>query len=555
MAHTVMDELSRGGVELVVISPGSRSAALAIAATAHSDIETRVVLDERSAAFHALGRAKASGMPAAIVSTSGTAPTNYFPAVVEADMSLTPLIVLSADRPEELRDVGANQTIDQIRLFGDRVRLFADIEAPGPDVDNNETWRAIVSDAVAMAIGQRGQPGPVHLNLAFREPTVPIADDGRSHADEYPFPTEGRARNVPWIDRTWPDQESVNLQLDPAVRGLVIAGEGEYHRQRVLDAAASMGWPVLATALSGMRGLDVVSSYHHILSGGIPNALMPEVVFAIGSVGPSQRLEHLIESSVGLRFRIDARGRHIDPSLNATEVLWADPAVTLESRGPGQAPTDWTMGWREVEQRVFSRLSESLAQAPVSGPVVARALNEVPWGTLVVASSLPIREVDAHLARRGSVIANRGASGIDGFVSTALGVASVAPRTLALTGDLSLIHDSNGFLSDVVDDLVMIVLDNNGGGLFDALPPATHAPFYERLFVAPHDRDIEQLARFHDIHFNVASMPEDVITESTERLDAGGRHLIRVPIDRGADLETHEMLDEVSRATAALLQP
>ena len=204
MASAIMDELFRGGVGLVVISPGSRSAALAIAAAEHPNLETRVVLDERSAAFHALGRAKSSGMPAAIVSTSGTAPTNYFPAAVEADMSLTPLIVLSADRPEELRGVGANQTIDQIRLFGDRVRFFADIEAPDSDFDGNNTWRSTVSKAVAMSLGQGDRPGPVHLNIAFREPTVPVVDDGRSRALEYPFTTEGRPGNLPWIDLRMP---------------------------------------------------------------------------------------------------------------------------------------------------------------------------------------------------------------------------------------------------------------------------------------------------------------------------------------------------------------
>jgi 2-succinyl-5-enolpyruvyl-6-hydroxy-3-cyclohexene-1-carboxylate synthase len=546
-----MDELFRGGVGLVVISPGSRSASLAIAATEHPNLETRVVLDERSAGFHALGRAKASGMPAAIVSTSGTAPTNYFPAVAEGDMSLTPLIVLSADRPQELRGVGANQTIDQVRLFGDRVRFFADIEAPDSDFDGNDAWRSTVSKAVAMSVGQGDRPGPVHLNVAFREPTVPVADDGRSRALEYPFTTEGRPGDLPWIDHALPDEESTDFELSPSARGLVIAGEGEYDRRRVLDAAVSMGWPILATAQSGLRGLDVVSTYHHILSAGIPTSLMPEVVLTIGSVGPSLRLENLVGSSIDLRIRVDRWGRHIDPSLNATEMLRANPALLLERRGPGKAPTDWTKAWSEAGRRVFSSTKEHLGQAPISGPVVASALNQVAWETLVVASSLPIRDVDAHLDRQGLVIANRGASGIDGFVSTSAGVASIASRTLAISGDLSLLHDSNGFLADSIDDLVIIVLDNNGGGLFDALPPAKHAPSYERLFVAPHDRDIEQLARFHDVAFAVAATPEAIIAEAEERLRSGGLHLIRVPIDREADVETRRMLDEVSRAEVA----
>jgi 2-succinyl-5-enolpyruvyl-6-hydroxy-3-cyclohexene-1-carboxylate synthase len=472
-------------------------------------------------------------------------------------MSLTPLIVLSADRPEELRGVGANQTIDQIRLFGGKVRFFADIAAPNSDADDNGVWRSVVSDAVAMAIGQGGRPGPVHINLAFREPTVPVGDDGRSRVDEYPFATNGRPGDLPWIDQTLLDEESADLegafvQLSPLDRGLVIAGEGKYDRRRVLDAAASMGWPVLATAQSGLRGFDVVSNYHHVLAGGVPISLVPEVVVTIGSVGPSSRLEELVESSGGLRIRVDTWGRRIDPSLSATDVLKADPAMLLEQHQPGRASPDWANGWQDVGQRVSSKVHDQLGWAPMSGPVMAGALNEIPWETLVVASSLPIRDVDAHLARKGRVLANRGASGIDGFVSTSLGVASISPRTLALSGDLSLLHDSNAFLTDSVDDLVLIVLDNNGGGLFDALPLATHAPDFERLFIAPHDRNFEQLARFHEVAFAVAVTPQEVIAEAKQRLRAGGRHLVHVPIDRRTDLEVREMLDEISRAEVLL---
>ena len=254
MARAVVDELSRGGVDLVVISPGSRSAALAIAASEHPQLETRVVLDERSAAFHALGRAKATGFPAAVLSTSGTAPANYFPAIVEADMSLTPLVVLSADRPMELRGVGANQTIDQTRLFGEKVRFFTDVEAPGSDANLNESWRSTVSEAVARALGQGDRPGPVHLNLAFGEPTVPVADDGRTLVSEYPFAIDGRAAGAPWIDPAIRVPGPADLHLVGSSRGLIIAGEGDYDRGGVMQAAETPGWPVLATALSGIRG-------------------------------------------------------------------------------------------------------------------------------------------------------------------------------------------------------------------------------------------------------------------------------------------------------------
>jgi 2-succinyl-5-enolpyruvyl-6-hydroxy-3-cyclohexene-1-carboxylate synthase len=556
MARAMMDELWRNGIGLVVISPGSRSAALAIAAAAHPDLETRVVLDERSAAFHALGRAKATGFPAAVLSTSGTAPANYFPAVVEADMSLTPLVVLSADRPVELRGVGANQTIDQIRLYGHRVRFFDDVEAPGSDVNLNESWRSTVSKAVATALGQGDRPGPVHLNLAFREPMVPVTDDGRTQGLEYPFSIDGRQEGGPWTNPVIPAPPSADLRVVGSSRGLVIAGEGEYDRGGLMEAAEALGWPVLATALSGMRGESVVSTYHHLLIGGVPQHLTPETVYVVGAVGPSQRLEDLIESAVGQRIRVDARGRRIDPRRNATQVLHAEPVAILIRAATTKTAPHWAEAWLEADRQLRETIDRSLDEVTVpSGASIARSLNDVSWERLVVASSLPIREVDSHLTRRGTVIANRGASGIDGFVSTALGVASAKSRTLAISGDLSLLHDSNGFLCDVIDDLVMIVLDNDGGGLFDDLPPAAHAPSYERLFVTPHGRDLEQLARFHNLWFMTAQTPEEAASSSMEALDRGGRHLIRVPIERRADLKARQMLDEASRGAVSLLQP
>jgi len=555
MARAVVDELFRGGVDLVVISPGSRSAALAIAASEHPHLETRVVLDERSAAFHALGRAKATGFPAAVLSTSGTAPANYFPAIVEADMSLTPLIVVSADRPVELQGVGANQTIDQIRLFGEKVRFFAHVEAPGSDANLNESWRSTVAEAVAMALGQEDRPGPVHLNLAFREPTVPVADDGRAPASEYPFAIDGRAAGAPWVHPAIPVPPPADLHLVGSSRGLIIAGEGDYDRGGVMKAAEALGWPLVATALSGMRGESVVSTYHHVLVDGVPEHLIPETAYVIGAVGPSQRLEDLIESAVEQRIRVDGWGRRLDPRNNATDVLHAEPVATLMRAATSRADSRWVDAWMAAEMSVRQAVDQTLDKvAAPTGASIVRSLNDVSWGTLVVASSLPIREVDAHLVRRGNVIANRGASGIDGFVSTALGVASTAPRTLAISGDLSLLHDSNGFLSEFVDDLVMVVLDNNGGGLFDALPLSAHAPSYERLFVTPHGRDIEQLARFHELGFITVRTPQEACAASAERLDAGGLHLIRVPIERRADLEARQSLEDAGRAAVSLFQ-
>jgi 2-succinyl-5-enolpyruvyl-6-hydroxy-3-cyclohexene-1-carboxylate synthase len=537
----VIDELARNGVRLIVLSPGSRSGALAIAAAAHPGIEAIVVIDERSAAFHALGRSKATGAPAAVVSTSGTAPANWFPAVVEADMSCSPLVLLSANRPEELRGIGANQTIDQTRMFGDKVRAFTEIAAPG-DEDLDAGWRAGVSRAVGAALGNGDRPGPVHIDIAFREPTVPVSDDGRTRADPYPYPTEGRPGGAPWEHAPSAARGEVP-RLGYRPRGLVIAGDGAYDRPGLMSAASELGWPVLGTALSELRGTPVIDSYHHLLAAPVPDRLRPQTVVAVGRIGPSERLEALFGMGEE-RVRIDAWGRHIDPGRNATSTHAADPVAALRHVEVGDRDETWAQEWATAASRVRRALRDDLAATTAaSGAGVATALDVVDWGCLVAASSLPIREIDAHITRSGPVVANRGASGIDGLVSTALGVASALPRTVAMVGDLSLIHDGNGLLHDGRRDLVLVVVDNNGGGLFDSLPQATHAPGYERLFVTPHGRDLADLARFHRVgHARVEAM-EGLVGAVEDALARGGTTLVVVPVDRAHDLATRRRLD------------
>jgi 2-succinyl-5-enolpyruvyl-6-hydroxy-3-cyclohexene-1-carboxylate synthase len=549
MARSLIDELARGGVELVAISPGSRSTALALAAVAHPTIETRVVLDERSAAFHALGRAKVTGDPTAVICTSGTAPANYLPAVVEADLSLTPLIVLSADRPVEMRGVGANQTIDQVDLYGDRVRLFTDVPAPSETDDLNEEWREIAAASVSASLGMSDRPGPVHINLAFREPTVPLSDDGRSVLSSYPFEIEGRKGGERWQVGAVAASESGRAALDYHANGLVLAGEGLYDCERLIEVADGLGWPVLATAQSGVRDERVISAYHHVLAGGVPDLLWPDLVYAVGAIGPSQRLEELI-AKASVRVRVDSWGRSIDPNRNATHVIRADPVATLFRIDTSHlVDLSWRDRWKRADRDARAAASRLLEQSKSpSGPAIAQAMGDVDWEVLVVASSLAIRDIDAHLGRSGTVVANRGASGIDGFVSTALGVSSTGLRTVAVTGDLSLLHDSNGFLYDRSDDLVIVVIDNNGGGLFDALPQASHASDFERLFVAPQGRDLAQLAKFHDLAYTDVDHVSDLSKIVGDQLGSPGISLIRVGVDRSHDLEMRQRLDEVGRS-------
>ena len=542
MARAIIDELARGGVGLAVISPGSRSTALTLAADEHPGIETVVALDERSGGFHALGRAKAHGRPAAAICTSGTAAANYYPAVVEADMSLTPLVALTADRPAESRGVGANQTIDQVDLYGGRVRFFADIAAPEAGASLNGEWRRVASRAVSAALGSGVRPGPVHLNVAFREPTVPAPDDGRAVSRPYEHGVEGRADGARWTTDVIAGPPEAAVDGLSASRGLVIAGDGDYDRERLTAEARLLGWPVLATAQSGLRGGDVIGSYHHILAGGVPERLRPEAVAAVGAIGPSRRLEGLVAAAEH-RVSIDRWGRRLDPGRNATAVIHGDPAQVLAS-ADGSPSEEWSALWRASDAAVDEATKTAVAGGRHwTGAGAVRALNLVGWDRLVAASSLPIREVDAHLRRPGQVIANRGASGIDGLVSTALGAAAPGEATAALSGDLSLLHDSNGFLTDVSRDLVVVVLDNDGGGLFDSLPQARHAPSYERLFVAPHGRDLARFAGFHGVEFAEVGDPGELAEEANLRLGRGGAHLLRAAVDRGRDIEARRSLD------------
>lgn len=535
LARALIDELVVHGVTSVFMSPGSRSGALAIASAEHADIDLRVVLDERSAAFHALGVARASNGPAVVLCTSGTAVANFFPAIVEADMACVQLVAVSADRPVELRGVGANQTIDQVEMFGAKVRAFEELAAPEPLVDANRLWREAVTRAMNRARGPR--PGPVHLNVAFREPTVPVTDDGRTVGEAYRF-------GIPRID-TGEDlvaevHPSATFDI-PADRGVVIAGEGEYDRRGLADAAAAAGWPVLATALSGMRGGAVVSAYARLLRNGVPEDLLPRTVVAVGSIGPDTRLEDLVEAA-DTRVRVDWWGRSIDPRRNSTHVVTGDP-VSLLSGIEGTADAEWRRTWAEADEMAKVEMGRLLAATEgITGAEVAVALNDVDWGALVVASSLPIREVDTHLTRGGSVFANRGASGIDGFISTAFGVASVIPRTLALSGDLSLLHDSNAFIHEGRFDLTVVVVDNEGGGLFDSLPQAAHAPEFDRLFVTPPKRDLEAIASFHGARFASVTDTPALVSDANASLESGGVHVIRVPVDRGLDLDVRRQL-------------
>ncbi|HEX9864329.1 MAG TPA: 2-succinyl-5-enolpyruvyl-6-hydroxy-3-cyclohexene-1-carboxylic-acid synthase [Acidimicrobiia bacterium] len=550
LARTLADELHRHGVDYAVISPGSRSAALAIAFDEHPAIATRVILDERSASFHALGRARATQAPVVALCTSGTALANYLPAVVEADLALVPLILISADRPPDMLHVGANQTIDQNRIFGERTRWFCNLPPPEPWHDGNAYWRTTVSQAVARALGHGGRPGPVHLNVAFREPTVPVGDDGRSKALPYPHSIEGRPDQARWQDHQRARPGPGRLPDIEDERGLLVVGEGDFDPMELALAAERLGWPVLGTALSGLRGTEVVTTYHHLLVEGVPPALRPSYLVTVGRIGPSDRLAQLSGLPIP-HIQIDPWGSWNDPRRDSTLLLEADPATTLDSVGRPLVGR-FRETWAEADATMRSALDQRLAEIEAAtGPSVARSLGALEFDLLVVASSMPVRDVDAHTIHKAKTIANRGASGIDGFVSTAMGAASSGRRTLALAGDLSLLHDAGGFVTDERGDVVYLVIDNGGGGLFDLLPQAEHAPNFDRLFVTPHGLALARVAEAYGLGVSVVDRLDGLAATVTGRLAEGGPQVVVVPVDRETDLKQRRGLDDVARLVCA----
>ena len=474
LARTLVDELVRNGVTDAVLAPGSRSAPLAFALH-DADLRLHVRIDERSAGFLALGLAKASGRAVPVVTTSGTAAANLHPAVVEASYAGVPLLVLTADRPPELRGSGANQTIDQVKLYGDSARMFVEVGAS--EQGQEDYWRGLVCRAIACAAGDLGTaPGPVHLNLAFREPLVP---DGAG------VPA-GRPDGAPWTSRTRP--AAVTVEDDLPDRTVVVLGDGADLSAVVL--AEARGWPVVAEPSAGAVGPNVVDCAELIVATpGWAEQQHADRVLVVGRPTLSRAIGRLIASAPS--DVVAQRGTWTDAHHRAGRVL---PAVPAPGRPRGSS--SWLDSWLEAGRRARQVVSP-LLDAGVSEPAIAVAVAASP-APLVVGSSKPVR--DLFLARpRTRVLANRGAAGIDGIVSTAVGAAlALGEHTVALMGDLTFLHDANGLVlgpDEPRPDLTIVVTNNDGGAIFGLLEQGApeHADAFERVFGTPHGMDLQAL--------------------------------------------------------------
>jgi len=547
-ATVLADELVRCGLSEAVLAPGSRSAPLALALFGRAqagDVRLHVRIDERSAAFTALGLAKASRRPVALVCTSGTAAAHFHAAVIEADESGVPLLVLTADRPPELRGTGANQTIDQLKLYGTAARWFCETGVPEAQPGLAGYWRSLACRAWAAAAGLAGGwPGPVHLNIPLRDPLVPGAAD-----PPWPEPLDGRPAGAPWttFPVAAPPAAAESLALDWAERGVVVCGDGDYDPQPLLELAEAAGWPVLAEPSSNARrGPNALSAYGYLLGApGFAGQHRPDVIVSAGRPGLSRGQFALLRGAPGaapLRHVVLAQGpgHWADPARTATDVA---AAITLRRPAAQRGRSAWLTAWQQADAAARQAADKILDGGDaVTEPRLARDLAAaLPGGALLwVASSQPVRDVDLHMAPRTGlrVLASRGASGIDGLVSSAIGAALAhqaagGGAAAALLGDLALLHDAPGLMlgrSEPRPDLCLVVASNDGGGIFSDLEQAAFPGPFERVFGTPHGADIASLA-------GAAGIPHarlDAAAELPAVLDGGGLRVVEVQTDRAA---------------------
>jgi 2-succinyl-5-enolpyruvyl-6-hydroxy-3-cyclohexene-1-carboxylate synthase len=574
LASAMAEELARSGVRRAVISPGSRSTPLAVALWREPGIEVSVILDERSAGFFALGNALATGEPAVVLCTSGSAAANLHPAVVESDEASVPLIVLTADRPPELRDIGAGQTIDQLKLYGEAVRWFCEVGTHDADDEGLLHFRSVACRAHAVACGDP-RPGPVHLNVPWREPLAPVAVEGQVSASD-PLALQGRGDaplnqirpGAPRADVALLDRVAARIEATPA--GLVVAGRQNDPAlaEPVVELAAAAGYPIVAEPTSQLRRGPhdrslVISTYDHIARDR-PESLQPELIIRVGDMPTSKPLRQWLAAARGLeQVVIDPTGEWRDPTRRADTILRADPAATaraladrvarLRPAARAVAGSDFATAWLEAESTVRTAVDERVEGLDeLSEPGVwyslARALRD--GDAVFAASSMPVRDLEAFLRPGPEGVrfaSNRGANGIDGLVSTSAGIAAgTGTRTWAVLGDLALFHDLGGLgAASRVAELRLIVIDNSGGGIFHFLPQAEAMadPEFEALLGTPSGLDPAAAAELHGLSVAVPSTP----AELDEAL-AGEARMIVVRTDRHRNLALHRELAEAAAA-------
>lgn len=560
-AEAVAEALAGAGVQHVCLAPGSRSTPLVLAFAAHPGLRIWRHLDERSAAYFALGIGQVTNRPAALLATSGTATANFFPAVVEARMAGVPLLVITADRAPELRHSGANQTIDQVKLYGDQALWSVDLplpEAGAPELALRNL-KALVVRAVAMAAGL--PPGPVHLNAPFRKPFEPL--DGEPPAREEPAgPTLHVTRG-----QLLPTEAQATLlgsMVAENPRGIIVAGPRRRQKDGFAEAVTTLaryaGYPILADPLSGLRfgpwvaETAILGGYETYLMADGPGWAEPELVLRFGAVPTSSTLNHYLDR-IRPKHRIHVResGVWADDSHRTTLYLQANETATcgaiLAQMGARRRPLGWAAQLQATEGLYWQVMSKAMAESEFDGAYVADLMRLLPANAhLFAGNSLPIRHVDQFARPRTRplhVYANRGASGIDGNTSTALGVAAATGEPVVLlAGDITFYHDMNGLLAVRQHGLklITVLLNNNGGNIFRRLPVARIEPPFTDLFVTPHGLEFGPAAELYGLAYTRVGSRPAFRQALRAALAAGEPALIEVRTDGRTDHERRQEL-------------
>jgi 2-succinyl-5-enolpyruvyl-6-hydroxy-3-cyclohexene-1-carboxylate synthase len=556
LLRALFDELGRCGMRHACTSPGSRSAPIVLSLVREPRIRCWSHIDERCAGFFALGAAKASGTPVAVTCTSGTAAANLAPAVIEAHEARVPLIVLTADRPPELRDVGAGQAIDQIKLYGSAVKWFVELGNHEVTPERLRWIRTLACRTYWTAL--EGRPGPVHINVPLREPLVL----GGEELPEDPMP--GRHGGRPWVLRAPAVLALPEGDVDMPPRGLVVAGGS--HRQAGLASSVArfaerFGYPVLADPLSGSRRTqEAIATYDLLLRNPRFAAEMrPELVIRVGDLPTSKPLRAWLSSLSDVpQIALDPEGAWQDPSGELGADFAFDPEAVFEAATPaGARDRGWLESWRAADAAIAQAIAEALGDE-LSEPLVAATLGKsLPSeATLFVASSMPIRDVEEFVPAREDpprVLSNRGANGIDGTVSAAFGAAAVGGSPVVLLiGDVALAHDIGGLMAArrLGLSLTIVLLNNDGGGIFHFLPVAGEQDAFEEHVATPHGLDFAHAAALYGCQYQRV----DTIANFEVALRAGigspQTTILEVRTDRAENLALHR---RVADAAAAVL--
>ena len=562
MLRALADELARCGMREACTSPGSRNTPIVLALVREPRLRCFSHIDERCAGFFAVGAARASGRPVAVTCTSGTAAAELMPAVVEAHWGRVPLVVLTADRPAELRDVGAGQAIDQLKLYGDHAKWFCELELPRVLDAAAMRWiRQLACRAYWTAL--EGRPGPVHLNLPLREPLVlgePL--------DPEVVELAGRPDGRPWVRRrAIPDPPAPHPPVSLPARTVLIAGRTEdddHVASEIAAFAQRLGVPVLADPLTRAReGASAIATYDLLLRDpAVAASLTPEHVLRIGDLPTSKPLRAWLASlpSTTEQTLVDPGASWQDPAAVIGAVWPGSPGALLRTLDGTPDPA-WLTAWRSADDRAAAGLTATFAAEPdLSEPLVARRLGEWlgPEQMLFVASSMPIRDVELHLPARvplPRVISNRGANGIDGTVSAAFGAAAARPGhpVVLLIGDVALLHDLGGLVAArrLGLELTIVALNNDGGGIFHFLPVSGEGAAFEEHVATPHGLSLQRVAALFELGYVRATDEGQLRTALRDAAGSGRVTLIEVPTDRAANLALHHRLAEAALAGAA----